>query len=133
MGKIILVHRFTHKLVKENPNIYFVFGDNLEKKGHGGQAIIRDYKNTIGVPTKKYPSNHPSSFMTDYELEKNKAAIDKAFNKIKYMIRNNHYIAFPRDGLGTGLAKLKEKAPETNQYLLKKIERLKKDYGVLNK
>jgi hypothetical protein len=132
MGKILLIHRFTKKMVKENPNIYFVFGDNFEKKGHGGQAIIRDYKNTIGVPTKKYPSNHNSSFMTDDEFEKNKKEIDKAFFKIRDAIKNDYFIALPRDGLGTGLAKLEEKAPETNQYLLKKISKLKKDYGVLN-
>ncbi len=27
---------------------------------------------------------------------------------------------------------IEQKAPKTNQYLLKKIEKLKKDYGVIN-
>lgn len=33
----------------------------------GGQAIIRGLPNTIGIPTKKYPSNLKSSFYTDDE------------------------------------------------------------------
>ena len=127
-----MVSWYSKKIVKENPHVYFVFGDNLVEKGHGGQAVIRDLKNTIGVPTKKYPSNRSSSFMTDEELNSNKKAINEAFTKIVRKIKDGYYIAFPEDGLGTGLAKLEEKAPKTNQYLLKKIEKLKKDYGVMN-
>jgi hypothetical protein len=132
MAKIILINKFTPKLVRENIDIIFVFGDNLSEKGKGGQAVIRDFKNTIGVPTKKYPSNHKSSFMTDDELKQNKIVINKAFTKIITKIKEGHYIALPAGGLGTGLAKLAEKAPETNKYLLNKLEKLKKDYGVLN-
>ena len=127
-----MINKFTPKLVRENTNIYFVFGDNLIKQGKGGQAIIRDFKNTIGVPTKKYPSNHKKSFMTDEELEQNKKVINTAFAKIKTKLREGYYIALPVNGLGTGLAKLSEKAPKTNEHLLKKLEKLKKDYGIIN-
>lgn len=132
MGKIILIHLYTKKLVKENKNFYFVFGDNLNKTGHGGQAIIRDYPNTIGIPTKKYPSNHHKSFMTDNEFEENKNAIDQSFRKIELRIREGYYIVLPRNGLGTGLAKLEEKAPKTNKYLLEKLDKLIKDHKILN-
>ena len=132
MAKIILINKFTPKLVRENRNIYFVFGDNLIKSGKGGQAIIRDFKNTIGVPTKKYPSNNKRSFMTDDEFKSNKKEIDIAFDKIRDKIKEGYFIALPVNGLGTGLAKLEEKAPKTNEYLLKRLEKLKKEYGVLN-
>jgi len=127
-----MIKKFTPKLVRENTNIIFVFGDNLIGKGKGGQAVIRDFNNTIGVPTKKHPSNYKDSFMTDEEIKENKKVINIAFNKIIKKIRDGYYIALPSGGLGTGLAKLKEKAPKTNEYLLKKLEKLKKDYGVLN-
>ena len=132
MAKILMINKYTPKLVRENSNIIFVFGDNLVKKGKGGQAIIRDINNTIGVPTKKYPSNYKKSYFTDEELEQNKKVIDIAFNKIVQKIRDGYFIALPIGGLGTGLAKLEEKAPKTNKHLLKKLEKLKKDYGILN-
>jgi len=128
MSKIILVKRYTEKLVRENPDTYFVFGDNLIKRGHGGQAIIRDYKNTIGVPTKKHPSNYERSFMNDDEFEENKEEIDISFKMIRKKLKNGFNIALPVDGLGTGLARLPEKAPKTNKYLLKKLAKLIKDY-----
>ena len=40
----------------KNPKALFVFGDNDIEKGIGGQAVIRNCTNTIGIPTKKYPS-----------------------------------------------------------------------------
>lgn len=132
MAKIIMINWFSRKIVKENKNIFFVFGDNLVKKGKGGQAVIRGLKNTIGVPTKKYPSNRSNSYMSDDELNSNKEAINQAFVKINEKIKEGYFIALPKDGLGTGLAKLKEKAPKTNEYLLNKIEKLKKDHGVIN-
>jgi|TARA_B110000977_G_C10591540_1_gene304563 hypothetical protein len=36
-----------------------------------------------------------------------------------------HGIVFPFDGIGTGIAKLKTRAPRTHQFLLEEIERLK--------
>ena len=33
--------------VMKSSNKFFVFGDNCERWGKGGQAIIRDLKNTI--------------------------------------------------------------------------------------
>src|SRR5579872_714283 len=42
----------------------FVFSDNDAHKGVGGQAVIRNRKNSIGIPTKKFPNNNITSFYT---------------------------------------------------------------------
>jgi hypothetical protein len=52
----------TAEFLKENPNVTFVFGDNLIRKGKGGAAALRDEPNTYGFITKKYPNNQDSSF-----------------------------------------------------------------------
>ena len=38
-----------------NPDTLYVFGDNTQRFGKGGQAQIRDCKNSFGVCTKLYP------------------------------------------------------------------------------
>ena len=113
--------------VNNNPNKLFIFGDNDIQKGKGGQAIIRELKNTIGVPTKKEPNHKSSSYYTDDELETNKRKIDEAIQNIIIIIQENEYdtIVFPKDGLGTGRAKLHIKAPKTFKYLINKIDELK--------
>jgi hypothetical protein len=132
MAKILIIKRYTLKLVRENRNIYFVFGDNLIGKGKGGQAIIRDEFNTIGVPTKKLPSSFIKSYFTDDELKENKEVIDYAFKIITEKLKEGFYIALPEDGLGTGLSKLPEKAPLTYIYLEKKLDKLKEKYKIFN-
>jgi len=71
------VDRISPELLRENPNKFYLFGDNLEGKGKGGQAIVRDEPNAIGIPTKKAPRRDESAYFTDDELRDNKAAIDK--------------------------------------------------------
>jgi hypothetical protein len=131
VAKIVMVKKYTESLVKNNRDIYFVFGDNLIGKGKGGQAIIRDEPNTIGVPTKKLPNNHSKSFFNDEEFESNKKAINKAFKKILKKLNDGFFIALPTNGLGTGLSRLPEKAPLTNDYLKKLINKLKEKYNVI--
>lgn len=110
-------------LVSNRDKIY-LFGDNLEKTGLGGQAKeMRGEINAIGIPTKKRPSMSDDSFMNDDEYESNVKAISDAFEKIPQEVS----IIVPKDGIGTGLAKLKEKAPRTYEYLQNRLLRLKEN------
>lgn len=111
--------------VESNPHLLFVFGDNNIKQGKGGQAIIRDCKNTIWIPTKKHPTNYPESFYTDSELNQNKFQIENAVNKIIALSDFYRGVVLPEDGFGTGLADLENKAPKTFDYLQKKVAFLK--------
>ncbi|AGF85375.1 hypothetical protein QJ854_gp407 [Moumouvirus goulette] len=116
---------WTEKDVINFPNGLFVYGDNDVNFGKGGQAIIRDLNNTIGLPTKKYPTNNKNSFYTDNEYEENINKINKAIVNIIIRSKNYDYVIFPRDGFGTGLSKLPEKAPKTFKYICEQIEILK--------
>jgi len=52
----------TAEFLRENPNVVFVFGDNLIRKGKGGAAKLRDEPNAYGFVTKRAPNNLDSSF-----------------------------------------------------------------------
>lgn len=126
MNKIIIFDRFWNRNdVLKNPNYLFVFGDNDAQIGIGGQAIIRGLPNTIGIPTKKYPTNHFKSFYTDNEYETNVTHINQAINNIITESIKYTHIVLPNTGFGTGLAQLPKRAPLTYQYLLKAVEALK--------
>ena len=59
----------TRDKIKENPDVLYLFGDNLLRKGLGGQAKeMRGEPNTLGIVSKKYPSNDISSFYTDEDF-----------------------------------------------------------------
>jgi hypothetical protein len=100
----------TRKNLRENPDKVYLFGDNLAKRGMGGQAKeMRGEENAIGIPTKKYPTMNDKAFFTDDELESNKAYIDKALG----LIPKNKTVVIPSSGMGTGLAQLDKRAPKT--------------------
>lgn len=96
----------------DNPNKYYVFGDNLIRKGHGGQAIIRSCPNAIGIPTKRLPSMDEDAFFSDQPDEIQ--AVQKFLTRLIlfYNRPEQPIIVFPADGLGTGLAQLKERSPK---------------------
>ena len=122
---VIVYKKFwTIKIVRNNPNCLFVFGDNDIEYGKGGQAIIRDEPNTMGIPTKKYPDNKESSFYSDSEYDKNKLKINKALKKILKKLKNYECIVIPNNGFGTGLSQLPIKAPKTLEYLNKKLKKI---------
>lgn len=58
----------TKDYLANNPTHIFVFGDNLQRWGKGGAAILRDMPNTYGFVTKRAPNNKDVSFFkpTDY-------------------------------------------------------------------
>tara|TARA_Y100001973_G_scaffold79554_1_gene116908 strand:- start:1775 stop:8185 length:6411 start_codon:yes stop_codon:yes gene_type:complete len=102
---------------KPDPNKTYIFGDNLAGVGRGprsGQAVIRDWKNSYGIPTKV----SPNEFMSDLNFASNAAAIDAAIAKIP----RDKPIVMSSYGLGTGRADLKAKAPKTYAYLQKRLK-----------
>lgn len=114
----------TREYVRINPQKIFLFGDNLLGIGYGGQArAMWGEPNAIGIPTKKKPTNQADAFFTDNEFDQNKAAIDEAFGRM-FGLEANSVIVIPSAGLGTGLAALPSKAPETYQYLKRKLAAL---------
>ena len=125
--KIIIQNKFyTIPDVRKHNDYLYIFGDNDVGIGKGGQAIIRDEPNAIGIPTKKEPNNRESAFYTDSEFEENKKKIHSAIMKVLKEFMKSKYttLVIPGGGLGTGLSKLPEKAPKTFKYLEDKIKNL---------
>lgn len=119
------VHKgfFSREGVAKDQDRNYLFGDNLIGQGMGGQAIIRGLSNAYGIPTKKYPSMTEDSFFTDDEYEENVASIIEAFQKVP----RDKPIVVSENGLGTGLAKLQEKAPRTARFLDDFLSKLAKN------
>ncbi|MGY5881801.1 MAG: hypothetical protein RTV31_16240 [Candidatus Thorarchaeota archaeon] len=89
------------EFLRTNPDCIFVFGDNLERKGKGGAATVRDEPNTYGFITKKQPLNvdsafyHPTEYRDVYRKETEKLVAEALDNPDKcYLISK----------LGAGLA-----------------------------
>jgi len=116
----------TRSFVREHRDHIFLFGDNLARRGFGGQAAqMRSEPNAIGIPTKKLPRSTEGAFFTDAEFEQNKAAIDSAFERLSRMSSDvEQIVVVPADGLGTGRAQLEIRAPLTFDYLQKRLRNL---------
>ena len=128
MKRVIIYGKFwSPSDTRNNPDHLFIFGDNDIERGTGGQAIIRNEPNAFGIPTKKLPSMSADSFYTDIEYDKNKKKINLAIYKILKEFMKTKYttLVIPKDGVGTGLSKLPEKAPRTFKYIEMKLNALK--------
>jgi len=121
--KVERMQYITREYVRANRDKLFLFGDNLERRGFGGQAAaMRREPNAIGIPTKKSPSYRDDAFFSDDEFEQNKASIDAAFAEIMRAITDSiRVIVIPSDGLGTGRAQLERRAPRTFAHLQKRL------------
>ena len=105
--------RVTRAMVKANPSWLFVFGDNLAGQGHGGQAAeMRGEPNAVGVPTKRRPSMDPEAFFTDSDWSRFKAAASAPFARLSGHLETGGIVVWPKDGIGTGLARLPQRAPQ---------------------
>jgi len=95
--------------LKRNPDGLYVFGDNMERRGFGGQAReMRGEPNAVGIPTKISPSMASSAFLTDdmFHTWMDEARPD--FDRIS----NHDIIIWPYDGIGSGRARLRTSAPK---------------------
>lgn len=115
---------YSNDILNKNPKALFIFGDNNIGSGKGGQAIIRDSYNSIGIPTKKYPGMASDNFYTDDEYDDNCSRIKKAIKNIISLAPSYDIVYLPEDGLGTGLSALPNKAPLTFKYLNRKIREM---------
>lgn len=113
----------TRQTLRDNPDKAFIFGDNSERKGLGGQAReMRGEPNAFGIITKKAPFNYPSAFLSDSCFEENKYWIDHDIQRV--LDSEFTTVVIPSTGIGTGLAQLDKLAPRTFEYLQKKLGEL---------
>ena len=107
----------------EHPDYLFIFGDNDQRTGYGGLAReLRGRPNAVGIRVKKKPSMTADSFYNDYEIETNQSKIDQDMQNLRANWQNDYArIVAPVDGIGTGRAELKARAPKTYKFLIAKL------------
>lgn len=125
---ILKQYRISRKDIRANPGALYIFGDNLERKGYGGQAAeMRGEINSFGFATKRSIShNYPNDYFFDTQSDVMKiiyAEFTRLHTFIAFM--KPHTIVLPLDGIGTGLSKLPEYAPNALAYIDKHLENLR--------
>jgi hypothetical protein len=107
--------------LRANPDALYVFGDNEERWGLGGQAAeMRNEPNAIGVATLKAPGRY---WRAD-DTERQCAMIDRDMAPLFEAAKRGAIIVMPLDGIGTGLADLANQAPETFEHLQRQLAEL---------
>lgn len=124
---MILFQKFIFRTdLLANPTVKYLFGDNLVRKGFGGQAKeMRGEPNAIGIATKRTPSNNPGEFFSDDEYHANIRAMMRDLVPAKYHLIAGGLLVIPADGLGTGLSELPTRAPRTNAWLVQQLDTLR--------
>ncbi|QTC88068.1 DUF7831 domain-containing protein [Brevundimonas pondensis] len=119
---LILQHRIYRADLQANPAVLYVFGDNEERWGRGGQAAeMRDEPNAVGVATLKAPG----VFWTESDVARQCAVIDADMAPLFEALRAGRTVIFPLDGIGSGLADLERRSPTTWAHLQHRINELK--------
>lgn len=118
MPVIVQKKWFTTEQIEADRDIYYLFGDNVMRKGTGGQAkVCRDQPNCIGVVTKLKPDYEETSYMSDDDYDINVERITLDLLKIYKLLKDGKTVIFPYDGIGTGVAELPKRAPKTYEYI----------------
>lgn len=91
----------TEQYLDDNPNIIFVFGDNLERRGSGGAARLRNHRNIYGFITKKAPTWNLNDY---YTPEDYKERFFLECDKLKKEAKKNKDKTYLVSKVGAGLA-----------------------------
>lgn len=114
--------------LRREPATLFVFGDNLQGRGLGGQAAeMRGEPNAVGIPTKRAPSMAPAAFLSDSDLDEFKVAACDPLRRLAEHLQAGGKVVWPADGIGTGLARLADRAPR----IWASLERAREKLGTI--
>lgn len=108
-----------------NRNALYLFGDNEERRGMGGQAKeMRGEPNALGVRTKRAPGMNERAFWSDDDYDRCVSMIEEDFGRAFRALWAGKVIVLPSDGIGTGYAELPVRAPRVYKAVVDKIGRL---------
>lgn len=124
--KIIKQKFISRQDVHANPNYLYIFGDNFERCGMGGQAKEMRYcANSYGITTKRKAAHgHSNCYLWDEESDA-WAIVNADFDVLEVLMRRYDAVVIPEDGIGTGLAKLQKTAPRLLAHINNRLENLK--------
>ncbi len=127
MKVIIYQNNYVRDVIAKEIDKVFLFGDNTNDRiitkhiPNITQAVIRGLPNAIGIDTKKTRYTDYTAYLSDNDFEWFKMHVD---TQIKEAIDSGKTIVIPSGGIGTGKAKLKEKAPKCFEYLSTELNKL---------
>lgn len=117
-GKIIYQSRIYRADLQANPDILYVFGDNAQRIGMGGQAKeMRGEPNAVGVATKWAIDGRVSDWFKDEDYERCTAQIRADWWRAYLHLNDGGIVIVPMDGIGTGLSELPTRAPRIYRYV----------------
>lgn len=133
MGLILFAGWYSQELCRQHPDKVFVFGDNAKRFGMGGQAVIRNESNTLGVATKRKPSMTESSFFS----ESSETDLDTVLSDLSTVwaaLKEGKEVVIPvtaagEVSLGRERAELPERAPSIYKTIVMHVEEMKDVYG----
>lgn len=110
------------------PHVTFVFGDNCQRQGKGGQAIVRDEPNVLGVATKK----SGGEFFIDGDIA-DMGQLCEDLIAVESLLLAGRKVGIPitdegRISLGCGLAALPYHFPSAYAFLEAWLRRMTKKY-----
>lgn len=121
---------YTRQDIKANPKKLYIFGDNFQETGYGGQAKeARGEHNSLGIPTKRYPTFAEGAYLRDNDLVEWKAISEPKLWQALNTLKAGGVVVWPASGIGTGLARLSETAPLIFLELRKWIDEFMKYEG----
>ena len=121
---------WTREEVAKQTDKVFLFGDNTNDRTitkyvpSSTQAVIRGLPNAIGIDTKKDRGTSVNSYLTDNDFDWFKNHVD---TQIQLAKDSGKIIVIPADGIGTGKAQLKERAPKLFEFLQQELDKLKQE------
>lgn len=123
-GRIECLTWITRDMLRLDPEARFVFGDNTERVGLGGQAgAMRGEPNAIGIATKRSPGMRDHDFFEDGD-GLIIAFVDGDIDQVADALEEGRTVYVPRDGLGTGLSQLPTRAPKLHQHIINRFQKM---------
>lgn len=119
--------KITREQIKANPKTLFLFGDNLQRMGLGGQAkTMRGEVNSLGIVTKRLMNHTEDALIFDNstDIDFIKEIITLDFIRVHKYLRSGYFNTLIIPSLGTGLAKLHVNAPRLKAYIERHIDRI---------
>jgi hypothetical protein len=105
------VEHYTRSEIQSNRAVLYVFGDNFERKGLGGQAgQARGEPNAVGIATKRRPSREEDAYLTDDDYDKWVAFNVLSCAQIDSHLTRGGVVVWPTQ-IGMGRADLQGRAP----------------------
>jgi len=106
----------TRQDLRDNTDKIYVFGDNVQRSGLGGQAKeMRGEPNAIGVVTKWAPSMAARAFFDDTAACK--MLVERDLLLVQQVLDRGRTVVVPTDGIGTGLSRLPKYAPNLDAFI----------------